>query len=80
MVKQNKFLDKDGDGINDRTERIIDYTLAAILLCISVPAFFLEMIDFEDLKIVFYLVTALSGGLTMVKEIIGELIGNKLKE
>lgn len=67
-------IDKDNDGMPDRTERIVDYTLAAIILLVSVPAFYLKMIDFSDLKVVFYLVVGLSGGMTAVKGIIKELL------
>ena len=76
MKKEKISLDKDQDGIPDRTERIIDYTLAVILLLITVPAFYLKMIDFSDVKVVFYLVVGLSGGMTMLKGIIKELLKN----
>jgi lipopolysaccharide/colanic/teichoic acid biosynthesis glycosyltransferase len=76
MEEKREFLDRDQDGVDDRVERIIDYILALVLLLITVPAFFLKMIDFEDVKIVFYLVVGLSGGMTMLKGILKELLKN----
>lgn len=76
MEEKREFLDRDQDGVDDRVERIIDYVLALVLLLITVPAFFLKMIDFEDVKIVFYLVVGLSGGMTMLKGILKELLKN----
>lgn len=74
-------IDTDNDGVADRKERIIDYALAGLLLLITVPVFYvstfnqqINMMTFDDLKVVLYLVTALSGGMTLFKDTLKSLI------
>jgi hypothetical protein len=78
-MSKKTFIDKDNDGISDKTERIIDYILASLILLITTPVFLLGKITFNEYKIALYLVVGLSGGLTMVEVVINKLINGKQK-
>ena len=68
------FIDKDNDGVDDRLERKANYILSSVMLSVVIPAFFLGMITFDDVKIVFYITSGLVGGTSVLKAILKMLI------
>lgn len=63
-------MDKDKDGIDDKIERIMEYILVAIILSISAPALYMELISGTDFKWIVIIVTGIVVGFNTIKQLI----------
>lgn len=68
--KDNKKVDKNNNGIDDKTEQIMHYILVIIMLLITTPAFYNGLMKSSDFKWVLFMVVGLVVGFDVIKKFI----------